>query len=50
MSKKSGAYRAYDALTGEELGRFDQYHEGHYAFPDRAVEVVYRPSKRKPKK
>lgn len=50
MTDKPKPYRAYNTMTGEELGRYAQMHEGYLAHGTEGVVVYYRPSKRKVKK
>lgn len=47
---KPTPYRAYDTMTGEELGRYGQMHEAYAVHGTVGVVVYYRPSKRKVKK
>lgn len=42
-------YRAYDLFTNEELGRYESEYAAHINNKDKAITVIYRPSKRKKK-
>lgn len=46
----TNAYRAYDLLTNEELGRYPSQIAAYDANWGKPITVIYRPSKRKPKK
>lgn len=44
---ENGPYRAYDVMTNELLGYYDAPYLAHEAHPDKGIEVIYRPSRRK---
>lgn len=46
----TGPYKAYDVMTAEYLGGYDAPYLAHDAHAGRAIEVIYRPSKRKAKR
>lgn len=44
-----GPYRAYDLMTDEYLGGYDNPAIAELRHPDKAITVIYRPRKRKRK-
>jgi len=46
---KPTPYRAYDLMTGEEVGRYENEAMAYVKNPDKPITVIYRPSKRKKK-
>lgn len=44
---RDGPYKAYDLMTSEYLGGYSAAYLAYEAHPDRAVEVIYRPRKKR---
>lgn len=45
----TAAYRVYNLMTNEELGRYDSEYAAAVAHKGEPVTIIYRPSKRKRK-